>query len=102
MFATLLGAVQGALEGAASSSWRGSHAGRDSWVGAAAGAGVGLIVGTVAGVKKVREAQAVYAFKYQSCMVEGPSPADPSVLADIEATDETPPARPYIGPPLHP
>lgn len=102
MFAALLGALQGALEGAASSSWRGSHAGRDSWIGAAAGAGAGLIAGTVAGVKKVREAQALYAFKYQSCMVEGPSLADPAVLADSESVDEMLPAHPYMGPPAHP
>src|SRR5215831_12636858 len=78
ILATLLGALQGALEGATSLTWRGTRAGRDSWIGAAAGAGAGTIVG----IRKAREAQAVYLVAYQTCMVEAPPPIDPALLTD--------------------
>jgi len=100
MLATLLGALQGALEGATSSTWRGTRAGRDSWIGAAAGAGAGMISGTVAGIRRVREAQAVYLVAYQSCMVEAPAPIDPALLTD--GPDDGPPGPAYVGPPLQP
>jgi len=82
LFATLLGALEGALKGVTSSTWRGTHAGRDSWIGAAAGAGAGMISGTIVGIRKAREAQAVYLVAYQSCMVEAPAPVDPTLLTD--------------------
>src|SRR5215472_12975715 len=80
ILATLLGALEGALKGVTSSTWRGTHAGRDSWIGAAAGAG--MISGTIVGIRKAREAQAVYLVAYQSCMVEAPAPVDPTLLTD--------------------
>jgi len=82
ILATLLGALEGALKGVTSSTWRGTHAGRDSWIGAAAGAGAGMISGTIVGIRKAREAQAVYLVAYQSCMVEAPAPVDPTLLTD--------------------
>ena len=82
ILATFLGALQGALEGATSSTWRGTRAGRSSWIGAAAGAGAGMISGTVVGIRKAREAQAVYLVAYQDCMVETPPPTDPALLTD--------------------
>ena len=82
ILATLLGALEGALKGVTSSTWRGTRAGRDSWIGAAAGAGAGMISGTIVGIRKAREAQAVYLVAYQSCMVEAPAPVDPTLLTD--------------------
>jgi len=82
LFATLLGALEGALKGVTSATWRGTHAGRDSWIGAAAGAGAGMISGTIVGIRKAREAQAVYLVAYQNCMVEAPAPVDPTLLTD--------------------
>ena len=102
ILATLLGALQGALEGATSSTWRGTRAGRDSWIGAAAGAGAGMISGTVAGIRRVREAQAVYLVAYQSCMVEAPPPIDPALLTDGGLPDDRTPGPAYVGPPLQP
>ena len=102
VFATLLGALQGALEGATSSTWRGTRAGRDSWIGAAAGAGAGMISGTVAGIRRVREAQAVYLVAYQSCMVEAPPLIDPPLLSDGGLPDDPTTGLAYVGPPLQP
>src|SRR5215472_12151465 len=60
LFATLLGALEGALKGVTSSTWRGTHV----------------------GIRKAREAQAVYLVAYQNCMVEAPAPVDPTLLTD--------------------
>ena len=100
--ATVLGALRGALEGAVSSTWRGTRAARDSWIGAAAGAGAGMIAGTVMGIKKAREAQAVYLVAYQSCMVEAPSPIDSALLTDFGIQDDGPRGPAYSGPPWQP
>jgi hypothetical protein len=94
----MLAALLGALEGATSSTWRGTRAGRDSWIGAAAGAGAGM----VAGIRRVREAQAVYVVAYQSCMVEAPAPIDPTLLSDGSVSDDEAPRPAYMGPPLQP
>ena len=102
MLATVLGALRGALEGAVSSTWRGTRAGHDSWIGAAAGAGAGMIAGTVMGIRKVREAQAVYLVAYQSCMVEAPPPIDSALLIDDAAPGDGPRGPASSGPPSRP
>ena len=60
------------------------------------------VAGTVAGIRRVREAQAVYVVAYQSCMVEAPAPIDPTLLSDGSVSDDEAPRPAYMGPPLQP
>jgi len=61
-----------------------------------------MIAGTVMGIKKAREAQAVYLVAYQSCMVEAPSPIDSALLTDFGIQDDGPRGPAYSGPPWQP